>query len=110
MNQSPTTTNAGAPEEPPPVPQQGALASPAGEVGRYGGCPICGGCTRFIKLLREDWLVCRQHRVRWCIGVGLFDTRDWEWKAWRTIERYLSHFREVDPVFAVQDTEEARER
>lgn len=64
----------------------------------YGGCPQCGQSTRFVSLLGDGWLVCRNHRTRWAIG-NIFDTYDWEWKAWRTIERYLSFFRVVEPVF-----------
>ena len=88
-------TSAQGPERPPAeVPERRKVIT---HVGDFGGCPECGQSTRFVSLLGDGWLVCRDHRTRWCIG-NIFDTYDWEWKAWRTIERYLSFFREVDPL------------
>jgi len=63
--------------------------------GHYGGCPICGHSEGPFNMLRENWLVCSTHRLRWCVGVGLFDYLDGEWEAWEFIDWWLSRFREI---------------
>jgi len=98
-NATPSEAIAEAQKTKPPLPThilEGLRSQDAG--GHFGGCPECGRSTRFVSLRGDNWFVCRDHRTRWCIG-NLFDTHDWEWKAWQTIERYLSFFREVEPVY-----------
>jgi len=42
----------------------------------FGVCPDCGKHDGYINIGKGHWFYCREHRVKWCAGSGLFS-------AWR---------------------------
>lgn len=75
--------------------------------GHYGGCPVCGASDGPFNLHRENWFICTEHRVRWCVGMNLFDHLEGEWEAWEIMDRFLSRFREIPASETLSLDEEA---
>ena len=75
--------------------------------GHYGGCPVCGRSEGPFVLDREDWMVCSEHRLRWCFGANLMDYLEGEWEARDTVELFLSRFQEIPGGEALCPEEEA---
>ncbi|TWT44470.1 hypothetical protein RAS1_08850 [Phycisphaerae bacterium RAS1] len=75
--------------------------------GHYGCCPICGYSEGPFNVLKENWFVCTEHRLRWCAGINVFDHLEGEWEAWEIIDRFLSKYREIPAMDAEIAEEEA---
>ena len=80
--------------------------------GHFGGCPVCGHAEGPVNVLKENWFICREHRIKWCTGVGIFDVYDVEWEAWEAIDKFLSYFKEIPAgeTLALDEEAESDER
>jgi len=38
----------------------------------FGTCPECGKSGTVLNILRDHWVVCHEHKMKWHIGTGLF--------------------------------------
>jgi hypothetical protein len=43
-------------------------------VAHFGGCPECGDNDGFINVGRSHWMICKAHKVKWCVGSNLFSS------------------------------------
>ncbi len=52
--------------------------------GYFGRCPSCGSPGVHGFEFRENWMHCHTHKVKWCVGSGLFSNPnagpDDDWK------------------------------
>lgn len=75
--------------------------------GRFGGCPVCGHAEGPVNVLKENWFICRAHRIKWRAGINLIEVYPFEWEAWEAIDKLLSYFQEVPGRDALCLDEEA---
>jgi hypothetical protein len=62
-----------------------------GEREYFGVCPQCHKNDGFINVGKSHWFFCKDHKVRWCVGVNLFSS----WKD-QTEEDQRKIYDEVD--------------
>lgn len=71
-----------------------------------GLCPKCGKSDGYVNLGKEHWIICRDHKFKWFVGVNLFDGWQNQTVAQaQSIELMLNSYKEIVPV---RNTEEER--
>jgi hypothetical protein len=68
----------------------------------FGGCPHCGKADGCLNIGKSHWGFCRAHGVKWCIGVNLFSSWQFQTDAeWEGNAAALAGLVETDPVCPV---------
>jgi len=70
--------------------------------GYFGLCPTCHKTDGCLNVSREHWYICKEHKVKWCVGANLFsswmyETREEQWLEQRKLGFHL--FVEVEPFY-----------
>ena len=52
----------------------GPTETDAQEPDDFGVCPICHKSDGYLNIGRDHWVVCHEHRLRWCVGSNLFSS------------------------------------
>jgi hypothetical protein len=42
--------------------------------GYFGWCPKCKNNDGYLNIGREHWFLCKEHKVKWCVGYNLFSS------------------------------------
>jgi hypothetical protein len=67
----------------------------------FGDCPKCKSNDGHINVGRDHWFVCKKHRVKWKGGHDMFpDWKNETLSIWRTNEKMLDLFMEIEPFHA----------
>lgn len=70
------------------------------EVDYWGVCPTCHKNNGYINVGRSHWFFCKEHKVCWCAGIGLFSPADDETlKTQEAVynELGMQNYKEVEP-------------
>ncbi|WP_026987650.1 hypothetical protein [Fodinicurvata fenggangensis] len=66
----------------------------------FGVCPKCHSHNGYLNVSKTHWFVCDRHKVKWCVGVGLFSTWEFETQAdWTAADAKLREYTKVEPDF-----------
>jgi len=76
----------------------------------FGACPECGKCDCYMNVNRNHWLVCHEHKYKWCAGLDLFGTwRDENDDTWDANAEHLAGYATVIPRYFMTAFEELRQ-
>jgi hypothetical protein len=70
----------------------------------FGSCPLCGKNNGYLNIGRSHFFRCDEHETKWCIGSNLFSSwHDETEDVWQQNSILLSSYREVQPVYPIDD-------
>ena len=65
----------------------------------WGICPKCLRNDGFLNVGRHNWVVCHEHKARWCVGSNLFSNHLMESAAdWERNKAILEGYENVQPL------------
>ncbi len=70
----------------------------------FGRCPVCRERGRWLNVEADHWLVCDEHKLKWCVGSNL--TSCWKTESpgdWTANAILLEGYTEIDPADAGGD-------
>jgi hypothetical protein len=68
-----------------------------------GVCPTCKRDGLMLNVHKTHWLVCRQHKVKWCVGSNLYSNWQHETEEdWQRNTHELEGYAEVKPFHPSQ--------
>lgn len=68
----------------------------------YGNCPVCGRYGEPMPMFRDDWIVCREHKLCWWFGMGGLDRNGMTMDESDRVHRILKTYKVVEPVYGLQ--------